>query len=143
MSDRKFEIYKLAFQHNDEEARVLWQKNSAFLIANSSFLFAVSILRENQVVALLLSILGLGLAVTWLQSNRRSYSWLLYWIRELQRLEKDLGDCDLWSRAGSLEGKKQGRPSLRFASHGSQLAGLFLLAWVALLAFFALGLVPK
>jgi|GEM_PF-7133138 len=140
MSDA-FEVYKLAFGHNEEELRLLWQRNSSFLVANSAFLVGIGIVRSSPGFSLLFAALGFLLSLVWTESSRRSYRWNLYWIRELKRLEEGLDDCKLWTRTGSSEGKMQGRPSLKWSSTGLHLAVIFTIAWAVLTINFALQVI--
>lgn len=136
-----FEVYKLAFAHNEEELRLLWQRNSSFLVANSAFLVGVGVVRSSSGFSSLFAVLGLLLSLAWVESSRKSYLWNLYWIRELKRLEEGLDDCKIWTRAGSSEGRAQGRPSTKWSSTGLHLASIFAVAWAILAIHFSLQLI--
>ncbi|MFL6192593.1 MAG: hypothetical protein ACJ75H_00370 [Thermoanaerobaculia bacterium] len=138
MSESKFDVYKLAFQHTQYEIDILWKRNNAFLVANSALVLVVGIVRESAEYAASLALLGLALTIVWYRANRYSYMWNRYWIRELKRLEGDLENCSLWTRAGSADGIKQGRPSVRFDAHEVYIAVVFIVGWLAILMFFTL-----
>ena len=137
-TDRKLEIYKLVFDHNDREWEMLWQRNGHFLVANSAFMFTIGFLNNNTIFAFILSILGLLLALIWTHSNREAYAFNFYWIHELRRLEKEIDDCIIWTRVASKEAREQGRPSTRFSSHGTYISIVFVLCWASLAIFFLL-----
>jgi hypothetical protein len=137
--ERKFEVYKLAFEHADKEWDMLWQRNGTFLVANSAFLFTVGLLQSNAVFAFTVSMLGLLLALIWLHSNREAYGWNMYWIRELRNLESELDGCKLWTETASRRAKERGRPSTRLGFHGTYISLVFALAWFGLTVFFLLG----
>ena len=138
--DRKFEVYKLVFAHNDREVEMLWLRNGAFLVADSAFVFVVGILRDSTAFVFFLSLLGLPLAIFGLYSNLSDYAWSIYWIRELRRLEENIEESKLWTRAASAAAIEQGRPPLRFGKHGIYVALVFVICWVTLPVFFLLRL---
>ena len=138
MGDRKFEVYRLTFDHADKEVGMLWQRNAGFMVANSAFLIIVGMVQNDSAFASLLSVLAFVLSVVWLHQNYYSSRWLLYWIRELKRLEKELPGCEIWTHAGSAEGIEQGRPSLRLTSHGLWLAAIFVATWICISVYFLL-----
>jgi hypothetical protein len=140
-----FEVYKLAFQHTDKEWEMLWQRNGHFLVGNSALLVALGLLSSAVYFGLIISILGLLLAIIWWHSNREAYAFNFYWIRELRRLEEHLSGCDLWTRVASQTARVQGRPSTRYNHHGTYLAIVFALIWALIVLYFVLiilGMLP-
>ena len=145
-ADRKFDAYKLAFEHADKEWNMLWQRNNAFLVANSAFVLMLGLLKSQIIFGLIVSIVGLLLALIWLHSNREAYAWNMYWIRELRDLENGLAGCKLWTKTASKRAKDKGRPSSRFGFHGTYISLVFVAAWTVIVIFFLLaswGVIPS
>lgn len=136
MAEIKFEVYKLTFEHSDREATIAWQRNNGFLIANSAFLIVVGLFRDAHLVAIILSSLAFAMSLLWAHQNHYSSAWHRYWIREMRRLEEEIDECKIWTRASSKAGIEQGRPSVRFTTHSTWLANLIAVAWFSIVVFF-------
>jgi len=93
----KLELYKMAAQTRNMEIALFWQRSNYFLVINTAIAAGFFTL-ENQRSAILFSIMGIFVALLWVEVNLGSKFWQLRWERRLAMPEDDLGPgIDLFS----------------------------------------------
>ncbi len=133
MLAHRLEIYKLAFQHTEGEVGSLWRRNDAFLIANSILAILVAENFSEPILASAVAAFCLIVSILWARANWQSAMWERFWIRECKLLEKGIPECELWTRAGKMAGKRKGGPSTKWDKHELYLSIVFVGGWLCVL----------
>lgn len=88
--DRRFEIYKIAFNMLDRESTLFWQRAYIFLLIHGAFIAVIGIKTVDPVLFILFGILGITFSVFWVAVLTKGQEYVYRWIRVINKLEKEL-----------------------------------------------------
>jgi len=133
--DRDIEIFKMVEEHFRQDVREFWVRANFYLLAHaglfSVFVVAYSTLLKSQIMILvILSMLGLVVAMFWFLVLRGSIKWLQCWREQVIDLDKKLDPFKCYIKVESLAKE---RPFLSPSYITQFLPLIFVVAWLAVL----------
>lgn len=88
--DRRFAIYKIAFNMLDRESTLFWQRAYVFLLIHGAFIAVIGIKVVDPVLFILFGILGITFSIFWIAVLKKEQEYVYRWIRVINKLEKEL-----------------------------------------------------
>lgn len=88
--DRRFAIYKIAFNMLDRESTLFWQRAYVFLLIHGAFIAVIGIKVVDPVLFILFGILGITFSIFWIAVLKKGQEYVYRWIRVINKLEKEL-----------------------------------------------------
>lgn len=88
--DRRFAIYKIAFNMLDRESTLFWQRAYIFLLIHGAFIAVIGIKAVDPVLFIFFGILGITFSVFWIAVLKKGQEYVYRWIRVINKLEKEL-----------------------------------------------------
>lgn len=88
--NKRFEIYKIAFNMLDRESTLFWQRAYIFLLIHGAFIAMIGIRAVDPILFILFGIFGITFSLIWIAVLKKGQEYVYRWIRVINKLEKEL-----------------------------------------------------
>jgi hypothetical protein len=134
------ENFQMIEDHFKQDLREFWNRANFYLVVNTVLFSAFTIsnpflMNVNKPLIILVSLLGLAIAIVWFLVLRGALFWIEQWRKQVIKLSNELDRFHTYEHIENLSKQKIKSPS--YLTHFLPIA--FIIVWLAILVMTILG----